>query len=202
VHELRDKHGNVLTLSTDRGHRVTEDWMRTEVLTLADLVRPGLRAVTVGINPSTVSVAAGHYYQGLLGQRFLSRLRNAGLIGLAERGSEDDAAFRDGVGFTDIIKRATASAKELRRDEFKHGRNALVEMIEQHSPELVVFTFKDTAKAVFGPFPGNGFVPGLRVGKAKVYVMPGPMERTVTAGPTLATLAKWVRTSQQRSGKR
>jgi hypothetical protein len=29
--------------------------------TLADLLRPGLRAVVVGINPSPVSVAAGHY---------------------------------------------------------------------------------------------------------------------------------------------
>ena len=38
--------------------------MGNQVQTLADLFRHGLRAVVVGINPSPVSVAAGHYYQG------------------------------------------------------------------------------------------------------------------------------------------
>ena len=31
------------------GHRVTEDWMGTPVETLEDLLRPGLRAVCIGI---------------------------------------------------------------------------------------------------------------------------------------------------------
>ena len=38
--------------------------------TLPEYLRPGLRAVFVGLNPSPVSVAAGHYYQGKLGRRF------------------------------------------------------------------------------------------------------------------------------------
>ena len=50
-----------LVLSDEPGHRLTETWMGRETLTLADLLRPGLRAVVVGINPSPVSVAAGHY---------------------------------------------------------------------------------------------------------------------------------------------
>ena len=40
-------------------HRVTMDWLGEQVETLADLLRPGLRAISVGINPSPVSVAAG-----------------------------------------------------------------------------------------------------------------------------------------------
>ena len=57
--------------SQNSGHRDTEAWMGEKVVTLADLLRPGLQAVVVGINPSPVSVAAGHYYQGRSGQRFL-----------------------------------------------------------------------------------------------------------------------------------
>ncbi|MBV9247290.1 MAG: hypothetical protein JO366_21040 [Methylobacteriaceae bacterium] len=34
-----------------------------DVRTLRELLRPGLKAVFVGINPSRVSVDAGHYYQ-------------------------------------------------------------------------------------------------------------------------------------------
>ena len=36
--------------------------MGEQVETLADVLRPGLRAVVIGINPSPVSVAAGHCY--------------------------------------------------------------------------------------------------------------------------------------------
>ena len=63
---------DVLCREDARGmsHRVIEEWRGVEVETLEDLLRPGLRAVCVGINPAPVSVAAGHYYQGRLGQAF------------------------------------------------------------------------------------------------------------------------------------
>ena len=48
------------------GHRVTEDWMGTPVETLEDLLRPGLRAVCIGINPAPDSVAAEHYFVDIL----------------------------------------------------------------------------------------------------------------------------------------
>lgn len=65
---------------TAGGHRVVERWRGEPVEPLADLLRPGLRAVCVGINPSPVSVAAGHYYQGRLGRLFFSRLYEAGVL--------------------------------------------------------------------------------------------------------------------------
>jgi hypothetical protein len=54
--------------------------MGEEVETLEDLLRPGLLAVCIGINPSPTSVAAGHYYQGQIGKRFCERLRRAELL--------------------------------------------------------------------------------------------------------------------------
>lgn len=62
------------------GHRVVEDWMGEKIETLADLLPNRPLAVCVGLNPAPVSVAVGHYYQGLLGQRFWSRLSRAGLV--------------------------------------------------------------------------------------------------------------------------
>lgn len=46
-----------------------EEWMGAEYLTLRDVLPESPRAVVVGLNPSPVSVAAGHYYQGQVGQR-------------------------------------------------------------------------------------------------------------------------------------
>lgn len=190
---LRDKHGHVLPLSEDPGHRITAEWMGQPVLTLDDLLRPGLRAACVGINPANLSVARGHYWQGPLGQRFLGRLCHVGLIETSEKGWEDDAAFAAGVGFTDVIKRPTRSAKDLCSDEYKHGRQDLVDKVKRYRPRLVIFAFKDAAEAVFERhFDGNGFVPGLRIGRSDVFVMPGPMEYKPTADRTLGTLAEYV----------
>lgn len=164
--------------------------MGDRVQTLEDLLRPGLRVVCVGINPSPVSVEAGHYYQGTLGQRFFERLRYVGLLSEDRDGFEDDAAFASGVGFTDIVKRPTAKAAALCPAEFEHGQNLLEAKFEAHRPELVIFVFKKAAESLFGSFSGNGFVLGLRLAHSEVFVMPAPYESNTTVYPTLDTLAE------------
>jgi double-stranded uracil-DNA glycosylase len=164
--------------------------MGVEVETLEDLLAENLRAVCVGINPSPVSVAAGHYYQGRAGQRFFARLRQAGVIPQAGDGYEDDAALRAGIGFTDIVKRPTPSAKEVRPEEYAHGRELLEAKLERFRPDLVIFTFKKTAEILLGKFAGNGFMPSLRLAHSDVFVMPGPYEGGATAQATLRRLAE------------
>jgi double-stranded uracil-DNA glycosylase len=154
-------------------HRVVEEWMGEPVETLEDLLRPGLCAVCVGINPAPTSVRAGHYYQGPLGQGFYERLRRAGVLP-REPGWEDDIAFASGIGFTDIVKRPTGKAGEVRREEFEHGRELLRGKIENAAPRLVIFTFKKTAEVLFGTIAGNGLIHGRTLGESPIFVMPGP----------------------------
>lgn len=174
------------------GHRVVEEWMGRQVETLEDLLQPDLRAVCVGINPAPPSVAAGHYYQGRLGQQFFRRLREAGVLD-RESGFDDDFAFANGVGFTDIVKRPTATARDLRAAEFEHGKRQLLEKLERYRPDLVIFTFKKTAQVLVGAFAGNGIIDGLRVAQSDAFVMPGPYEESATAAATLRQLAKYWR---------
>jgi len=61
------------------------------VVTLKELLRPGLRAIFIGFNPSTTSVAAGHYYQGRHGRTLWTRLQKYGVTGLLPKGAEDVA---------------------------------------------------------------------------------------------------------------
>jgi len=164
--------------------------MGDRVQTLEDLLRPGLRVVCVGINPSPVSVEAGHYYQGTLGQRFFGRLRYVGLLDDRREGFEDDAAFASGVGFTDIVKRPTGNEAKVSVAEFEHGQNVLEAKLHAHRPQLVIFTFKKTAEILFGSFVGNGFVPGLHLTNSEAFVMPAPFESNTTVYPTLDTLAE------------
>lgn len=147
--------------------------MGEPVETLADVLRPGLRAVCVGINPAPSSVAAGHYYQGRLGQQFFERLRMAGLLP-RRSGWEDELAFENGIGFTDIVKRPTRTAAEVRQHEFAFGRGLLTSKVEAVRPRLLIFTFKKTAEVMLGRLAGNGLVPQCTLGGAPVFVMPGP----------------------------
>jgi TDG/mug DNA glycosylase family protein len=164
--------------------------MGQRVETLADLLRPGLRAVVVGINPAPVSVAAGHYYQGRAGQRLLGRLRKARVIPDDDGGFEDDTAFAAGIGFTDIVKRPTGRAEDLTDADFTHGRRLIEAKLGKVGVPLVIFAFKRAATAIFGEFAGNGFVEGLTLAGADVFVMPGPYESSATADTTLTALTR------------
>jgi double-stranded uracil-DNA glycosylase len=171
-------------------HRVIEEWRGESIETLEDLLRPGLRAVVIGINPAPRSVAAGHYYQGRLGQTFFARLRRAGLL-VGDRGWEDDAAFGSGIGFTDIVKRPTGRAAEVGAEELDYGKPLLISKLETVQPEIVLFTFKKTATVIFGAFAGCGFV-GKTLAGGEAFVMPGPYERADRAGLVLDRLAaRW-----------
>jgi TDG/mug DNA glycosylase family protein len=174
-------------------HRVVEKWMGQQVETLEDLLRPALHAVCVGINPAPGSVRAGHYHQGNLGQKFFSRLQQAGVVPPGRGGWQDDEAFAAGVGFTDIVKRPTERAMQVRVDEYEHGQGLLEAKLEQYRPRLVIFTFKAAARKLFGSFSGNGFVSGLRLVHSDVFVMPGPYESADTASETLDELAAYLR---------
>jgi double-stranded uracil-DNA glycosylase len=182
-----------LPMSAHPGHRVVETWRGGEVETLADLLRPGLKAVCIGINPSPVSVAAGHYYQGQVGKRFWQRLRDVGLLDDRDFDFEDDAAFAAGVGFTDIVKRPSARADDLEDDEFEAGRYQLVAKLERYRPGLIIFTFKKTAVKLIGQFAGYGFVPHLEVAGIPAFVMPGPYERADRAEVALSELREYLR---------
>jgi TDG/mug DNA glycosylase family protein len=173
-------------------HRVTEDWMGKQVETLEDLLRPGLRAICVGINPAPTSVRAGHYYQGRLGQGFYERLRKAGLLPRSS-GWEDDLAFEHGIGFTDIVKRSTAKAAEVRPAQFEYGRGLLREKVEAASPRLVILTFKKTAEVLLGPIAGNGLIVGRDLGGAPIFIMPGPYAARAEVDQRLRELAEAAR---------
>jgi len=158
-------------------HRTAASWRGEQVQTLEDLLRRGLRAVCVGINPSPVSVSAGHYYQGRLGKLFFKRLREAGIATGSIPGTEDDVCFAAGIGFTDIVKRPSVRASDLTAEDFRAGQFGLVEKLDQYRPSLLIFTFKKTATVLCGDFSGHGFVDGVEVAGIPAFVMPGPYER-------------------------
>jgi TDG/mug DNA glycosylase family protein len=180
------------------GHRVTMEWMGEKIVTLEDLLRPALRVLCIGINPALTSVERGHYYQGRSGQSFLARLRAVGLLPAYDGRWEDDVAFELAIGQTDVVKRPTAKAEAIGAAEFAYGKRALGDRLDGVQARLVIFTFKEAAKKLFGNFEGHGFISGFTLCGGEIFVMPGPYERRDVADRSLSELRVWVKRDARR----
>jgi double-stranded uracil-DNA glycosylase len=133
----------------------------------------------VGINPAEVSVAAGHYYQGRLGRRLWRRLEALGLLTDPVPGREDEAFARSGHGLTDLVKRPTKSAADLRRDELDAGVDDLRRKVREWRPGLVLFAFATTARHVLGSATTPG--PGPALDGVATFLLSGPYAPTADA---------------------
>ena len=157
-------------------HRVTIDVDGVPVETLADLPPLRDRLLFVGLNPSPVSVAAGHYHQGRLGRSFWRRLMTAGIIPRASSvEAADDALVAAGHGITDLHRVPTA------RDEaadavLTAGVGPLWQKIAIWRPAAVVFIYKRAASISAGrPLSESwGHLPGVALAGRPCFLMPGP----------------------------
>lgn len=144
-----------------RGFQAIVQWRGADVLTLADVAPTPGGIVLVGINPSPVSVEAGHYYQGTLGKRLWSRLDTMGVLRRSHSPWEDERWQAAGNGLTDVVKRPTPSAKDVLPDELDEGGAMLREKLADWQPCLIVFPFLASAEAVLGSRPSPGLGPTL-----------------------------------------
>jgi len=147
--------------------------------TLSDRATKAGGILLVGINPAPQSVKAGHYYQGRLGRRMWQRLARIGLLANAMPGAEDDAFAAMGHGLTDVVKRPTGSASELGRDEIRAGVEDLRKKVISWKPRLILFAFKQAARAV----TGANFPPGAGPAFEGVptFLLSGPYSPRSTA---------------------
>ena len=151
-----------------------------EIVTLKERLRPGLSAVLVGINPTPVSVKAGHYYQGTLGKRLWSRLQGFGLLSNLRAGKEDEIAFKAGFGFADVVRFPTSRAQELSTSEKARGAEELTRRLSALPDRpLVIFVFAEADK-----FAGVL----LRKAGFSTFRMPGPYASREIVSRDLASL--------------
>lgn len=168
------------------GHRVTLVLDGRPVETLADLPPEPGRLLFVGLNPSPVSVAAGHYHEGRLGRTFWRRLITATILPPGtDIDAADDALVAAGHGITDLLKLPTA------RDDaddagLREGVGPLWQKVAVWRPAAVVFVYKRAAEACAGrriPEPW-GHVADMAFAARPCFLMPGPYARPedVSAG--------------------
>jgi TDG/mug DNA glycosylase family protein len=116
--------------------------MATEIDGIApipDLLRPGLKLVICGYNPSLTSGRTGHNYAHP-GNRFWRVLYAAGVTERLYAPEEGAELLERGIGFTNIVPRPTRRADELTREEIDAGAAALRGKLALLRPRAVAYT--------------------------------------------------------------
>ena len=77
-------------------------------------------------------------------EKIWKRLQKYDLVSYLPAGEEDEAAFREGFGFADLVRRPTKRAKELSFGELASGTKDLIQrLVELGKPRpVIVFVFK------------------------------------------------------------
>jgi TDG/mug DNA glycosylase family protein len=116
-----------------------EEWIDVEATRgrlLADTVGPDMRVLMVGLNPGLMSADVGVSF-ARPGNRFWPAALASGLV---TRTLDPFHALRvDGVGMTNIVRRATTGAKDLANTEYVDGVHRLERLVQWLRPQCVCF---------------------------------------------------------------
>jgi TDG/mug DNA glycosylase family protein len=157
-------------------HRITLILDGLPVETLADIPPEPGRLLFVGLNPSPVSVVAGHYHQGRLGRQLWRRLVTATILPPGtDLDTADDALATAGHGITDLLKLPTA--RDVADDAtLRVGVGPLWQKVAVWRPAAVVFVYKRAAEACAGRRIAEpwGLVENLALAARPCFLMPGP----------------------------
>lgn len=149
--------------------------------TLPDYLRPGLLYVSIGLNPSPVSVEAGFYFANPR-NRFWKALNASRLVD--ERLEPGQATMQRlfdkyKLGFTDLVKRPTRMGNELRAADYREGAALLKTKLLECQPRIAWFHGQGTYKNYLKYAEGKDLKvsPGVQkqyIGRACVFVTPNP----------------------------
>ena len=142
----------------------------TRARTLPDLVRPGLRVVFCGYNPSLYAADRGVPF-ARPGNRFWPAVLAAGLVSVDR--DPWHAVRHHAVGFTDLVKRASVAAAELTKDELRSGLDRVTGLCEWLAPSVICFLGVGAWRDLVDRTATVGWQP-TTIGPSRVYVMPNP----------------------------
>lgn len=118
--------------------------------TLPDLLASNLDIVIIGINPGLFAAYKGHHYAGP-GNHFWKCLYLSGLITEQLTADDDYKLLQWGIGFTNMVERATKGSSDLTRKEIREGGQILLEKLQKFKPKIAVFN----GKLIFEVFSGK-----------------------------------------------
>lgn len=138
-----------------------------------DVIASDLAVLFCGINPGLYSAAIGHHF-GRPGNRFWPALWKAGFTDRLFSPFEDAKLLSLGLGITNLVDRATASAAELTATELRAGGRRLQRKVKRWRPRFVAFVGIIAYRAAYERPRAPLGLQAEKLGAAHIWVLPNP----------------------------
>ena len=141
--------------------------------TITDVIAPDLQILFCGINPGLYSGVTGHHF-AKPGNRFWKTLHLAGFTETQLLPTEERELLKNGYGITNVIQRATATAEELRKEEYIAGGANLREKVLKFRPKFLAILGIGAYRTAFNQPKAVLGLQTDQIGAAKIWVLPNP----------------------------
>ncbi len=141
--------------------------------TLPDVIAPDLKVLFCGINPGLYTAAVGHHF-ARPGNRFWPALHRSGFTSQLISPFDERELLKLGIGISNVVPHATASATGLTRQDYVAGGRALAQKIKRYRPRIVAILGMGAYRDAFArPKAQVGEQPE-QIHNARVWVLPNP----------------------------
>lgn len=141
--------------------------------TIQDVIAPNLKILFCGINPGLYSAAVGHNF-ARPGNRFWPTMFKAGFTGRLLSPYEERKLLEYGYGITNIVKRATASADELSKEELIEGAKKLKSRVRRYAPEYLAVVGLTAYRTAFKSPKAIIGLQEEKIANTRIWVLPNP----------------------------
>jgi TDG/mug DNA glycosylase family protein len=141
--------------------------------TLPDVIAPNLRVLFCGINPGLYTAAVGHHF-ARPGNRFWPALFNSGFTDRLLSPFEERELLASGLGLSNVVAHATATAAELTKADFFAGGRILAAKVKKYQPRVLAVLGVGAYRTAFAKPKAIIGEQSERIHSARVWVLPNP----------------------------
>ena len=141
--------------------------------TLPDVIAANLRVLFCGINPGLYTAAVGHHF-ARPGNRFWPALHQSGFTERLVSPFDERDLLKSGIGISNVVPHATASAAELTKEDFIAGGRALAAKVKRYRPQVVAILGVGAYRHAFAKPKAQIGEQAERIHDARVWVLPNP----------------------------
>jgi TDG/mug DNA glycosylase family protein len=141
--------------------------------TVRDVIAPDLHILFCGINPGLYTAAVGHHF-ARPGNRFWPTLYAAGFTERLLTPFDERELLKSGYGITNVVRRTTASADLLTKEEIQEGGKRLIVKALRYRPRVVAILGIGAYRVAFNQPKAVIGKQEQMMGPASVWVLPNP----------------------------
>lgn len=138
-----------------------------------DVIAPNLKVLFCGINPGLYTAAVGHHF-ARPGNRFWPALFKSGFTDRLVSPFDERELLERGIGISNVVPHATATAAELTREDFIAGGRALARKVKRYRPRVVAILGVGAYRQAFNQPKANVGEQLEHIHSARVWVLPNP----------------------------